>query len=127
MYYDLGAVLGKGQFGITRTAKDRKTGVAYACKTILKTKLPTEEDKEDAKREVQILWHLKGHPNVVSVVGSFEDAKAIHIVMDVCKGGSCSTRSSRGATTPRRTRPPCAGPCCGSSTTCTRSGSCTGT
>ena len=87
MYYDLGAVLGKGQFGITRTAKDRKMGVAYACKTIMKTKLPTEEDKEDAKREVQILWHLKGHPNVVSVVGSFEDAKAIHIVMDVCKGG----------------------------------------
>ena len=27
------------------------------------------------------------HPNVVSVVGSFEDAKSIHIVMDVCKGG----------------------------------------
>ncbi len=37
--YTLGKVLGRGQFGITRLATDKKTGQDFACKSIAKRKL----------------------------------------------------------------------------------------
>jgi calcium-dependent protein kinase len=37
--YTLGKVLGRGQFGTTRLATDRKTGKELACKSIGKRKL----------------------------------------------------------------------------------------
>ena len=37
--YNLGKVLGKGQFGTTRIAISKETGEKYACKTISKRKL----------------------------------------------------------------------------------------
>jgi hypothetical protein len=45
-------VLGKGQFGTTRLATDRKTGQQVACKSISKRKLVSAEDIEDVRRQV---------------------------------------------------------------------------
>ena len=49
-YYTLGPVLGKGAFGTVYQAVDKKTGVAYACKSISKAKLVCKEDIEDVQR-----------------------------------------------------------------------------
>ncbi len=57
-------MLGKGQFGTTRLATDKKTGELLACKSISKRKLTTADDIADVQREVQIMHHLAGHPNV---------------------------------------------------------------
>lgn len=38
-FYQIGKELGKGQFGTTRLATHKKSGIAYACKTINKAKL----------------------------------------------------------------------------------------
>lgn len=53
-HYELGKVLGKGQFGITRLAIDKRTGEKLACKTISKRKLVNPDDIEDVRREVQV-------------------------------------------------------------------------
>ena len=37
--YTLGKVLGRGQFGTTRLAEDKKSGKVLACKSIAKRKL----------------------------------------------------------------------------------------
>ena len=42
--------------------------------------LRTREDVDDVKREVQIMHHLKGHPNIVTLVGAFEDKHSVHLV-----------------------------------------------
>jgi serine/threonine protein kinase len=63
-------VLGKGQFGTTRLATDKKTGEVLACKSISKRKLNTADDIADVQREVQIMHHLAGHPNVSDLVCS---------------------------------------------------------
>jgi hypothetical protein len=34
-------------------------------------------------REVQILHHLTGHPNVVQIIGVYEDTQYVHICMEV--------------------------------------------
>jgi len=90
--FDFDKILGKGQFGTTRLAKDRATGKEYACKSISKRKLNSKEEIEDVQREVQVLYHLAGHPNVVRVKGVYEDKQYVHIVMEVATGGELFDR-----------------------------------
>jgi calcium-dependent protein kinase len=90
--YELGKVLGKGQFGTTRLATHKKTGEKLACKSISKRKLVTQDDIADVKREIQIMDHLAGHPNVVTYKGVYEDRQNVHIVMELCSGGELFDR-----------------------------------
>ncbi|KAM7262743.1 hypothetical protein ACFE04_000426 [Oxalis oulophora] len=90
--YSLGRKLGQGQFGTTFLCIEKATGKEFACKSIAKRKLTTEEDVQDVRREIQILHHLEGHPNVIKIVGSYEDAVAVHVVMELCAGGELFDR-----------------------------------
>jgi calcium-dependent protein kinase len=93
--YSLGRKLGQGQFGTTYLCVDRATGAERACKSIAKRKLVTDEDVEDVRREIQIMHHLAGHPNVITIVGAYEDAVAVHVVMELCAGGELFDRIVR--------------------------------
>ena len=90
--YSLGRRLGQGQFGTTYLCVERSTGKEFACKSILKRKLVTDDDVEDVRREIQIMYHLAGHPNVISIRGAYEDAVAVHLVMELCAGGELFDR-----------------------------------
>lgn len=91
-YYSFGRKLGQGQFGTTFLCVEKSTGKEYACKSIAKRKLLTDEDVEDVRREIQIMHHLAGHPNVISIKGAYEDAVAVHVVMELCAGGELFDR-----------------------------------
>ena len=65
--YELGDVLGEGQFGLVRKAAHRGTRKLFACKSISKTQLRFLEEIEDVRREVQIMQHLAGLPHIVRV------------------------------------------------------------
>ncbi|CAN8237270.1 unnamed protein product [Cochlearia groenlandica] len=91
-FYSLGRKLGQGQFGTTYLCVEKKTGKEFACKSIAKRKLLTDEDVEDVRREVQIMHHLAGHKNVISIKGAYEDVVAVHLVMDCCAGGELFDR-----------------------------------
>ncbi|KAK6147342.1 hypothetical protein DH2020_018254 [Rehmannia glutinosa] len=82
----------QGQFGTTFLCVEKETNKEFACKSIAKRKLTTEEDVEDVRREIQIMHHLAGHPNVISIVGAYEDAVAVHVVMELCTGGELFDR-----------------------------------
>ncbi|KAL3642770.1 Calcium-dependent protein kinase 20 [Castilleja foliolosa] len=90
--YSLGRKLGQGQFGTTFLCMEKGANTEFACKSIAKRKLTTEEDVEDVRREIQIMHHLAGHPNVISIVGAYEDAVAVHVVMELCSGGELFDR-----------------------------------
>ncbi|KAG2332447.1 hypothetical protein Bca4012_017954 [Brassica carinata] len=90
--YSVGRKLGQGQFGTTFLCVDKKTNKELACKTIAKRKLTTPEDIEDVRREIQIMHHLSGHPNVIQIVGAYEDAVGVHVVMEICAGGELFDR-----------------------------------
>ena len=85
--YLIGRILGQGQFGVTTLGKSKQDGRRVACKTISKLKLVTDADLQDIKREIQILRHLSGHPNIVQFFGAYEDIRNVHIVMELCDGG----------------------------------------
>ncbi|GAV81807.1 Pkinase domain-containing protein/EF_hand_5 domain-containing protein [Cephalotus follicularis] len=90
--YDLGRKLGQGQFGTTYLCTEISTGVEYACKSISKRKLISKEDVEDVRREIQIMHHLAGHKNIVTIKGAYEDSLYVHIVMELCAGGELFDR-----------------------------------
>lgn len=94
-YYNLGPKLGHGQFGTTFICIERATGKEFACKSIAKRKLLTKCDIEDVRREVEIMHHLSGHPNVVSIQGAYEDSVAVHLVMELCAGGELFDRITK--------------------------------
>ncbi|GLT88409.1 hypothetical protein SLE2022_064360 [Rubroshorea leprosula] len=91
-YYNLGKKLGHGQFGTTFLCVEKGTGKEYACKSIAKRKLITADDVDDVKREIQIMHHLAGHPNVISIRAAYEDSVAVHVVMELCSGGELFDR-----------------------------------
>ncbi|CAL0334133.1 unnamed protein product [Lupinus luteus] len=90
--YQLGDELGRGEFGVTHRCVDLKSGEIFACKKISKTKLRTEIDIDDVKREVEIMRHLPKHPNIVSFREAYEDRDAVYLVMELCEGGELFDR-----------------------------------
>ncbi|KNA09420.1 hypothetical protein SOVF_153730 [Spinacia oleracea] len=91
-FYSLGKKLGHGQFGTTFLCVEKTTGNEYACKSIAKRKLINKEDVDDVRREIQIMHHLKGNPNVITIKDAYEDGVAIHVVMELCAGGELFDR-----------------------------------
>ncbi|KAJ0765675.1 putative protein kinase CAMK-CDPK family [Helianthus annuus] len=91
-HYTMGKELGRGQFGVTYSCTQNSTGVTYACKSISKKKLITKSDKEDMRREIQIMQHLSGQNNIVEFKGAYEDKQSVHLVMEVCEGGELFDR-----------------------------------
>ncbi|GJU70420.1 calcium-dependent protein kinase 26-like protein [Tanacetum coccineum] len=51
-----------------------------------------DDDVEDVRKEVEIMHHLSGHPNVVSIKGAYEDSYDVHLVMELCCGGEIFER-----------------------------------
>ncbi|KAG0479147.1 hypothetical protein HPP92_013866 [Vanilla planifolia] len=90
--YSIGKELGRGQFGVTHLCTNKATGQQFACKTIAKRKLTNAEDIEDVRREVQIMHHLTGQPNIVELKGAYEDKHSVHLVMELCAGGELFDR-----------------------------------
>ncbi|KAI3706667.1 hypothetical protein L6452_24564 [Arctium lappa] len=91
-HYDLGRELGRGEFGVTYLCTDYDTGERLACKSISKKKLRTAVDVDDVRREVEIMRHFPKHPNIVTLRDTYEDAGAVHIVMELCEGGELFDR-----------------------------------
>ncbi|KAJ6684704.1 SERINE/THREONINE-PROTEIN KINASE [Salix purpurea] len=90
--YDLDKELGRGQFGTTYLCTEKATRRKYACKSISRGKLVTERDIEYVRREILILQHLAGQPNIVEFRGAYEDKENLHVVMELCSGGELFDR-----------------------------------
>ncbi|KAG1368313.1 calcium-dependent protein kinase 19 [Cocos nucifera] len=91
-FYTLGKELGRGQFGVTYLCTEMATGKRYACKSISKRKLSSVNDREDIRREVQIMQHLTGQANIVEFKGAYEDRHSVNLVMELCEGGELFDR-----------------------------------
>lgn len=87
--YDFGLELGRGKFGVVRICKSKATGEELACKTIPKN------TEENVYKEIEIMQHLSGHPNIVTLLAVYEDEEYLHLVMELCTGGRLTDEMSR--------------------------------
>ncbi|KAG4171805.1 hypothetical protein ERO13_A12G232700v2 [Gossypium hirsutum] len=90
--YVFGRELGRGQFGVTYLVTHKETNQQFACKSIATRKLINRDDIEDVRREVQIMYHLTGHRNIVELKGAYEDRHSVNLIMELCAGGELFDR-----------------------------------
>ena len=71
------------QFGVVSLALDKRTGKHYAIKSINKRSsgAPFNTFCKDVRNEVEIMFHLGGHDNIVQLHEVYEDNDAIHLIM----------------------------------------------
>uniref|UniRef100_A0A6T7UYB7 Protein kinase domain-containing protein n=1 Tax=Pyramimonas obovata TaxID=1411642 RepID=A0A6T7UYB7_9CHLO len=103
--YELGQVLGKGSFGVVRLGRSRTTKQLCAIKSL--PKLPPMASRQaDGEAslsmyltklvdEVDTMVTLSSSPESVHYFGSYEDDTHLHIVMEVCRGGTVQDRLKR--------------------------------
>lgn len=84
-HYILQRVLGRGGFGTVWKAKARRTGQLRAVKS-----LQPELLRADCP-ELQI-WPRLDHPSIVALYEGFRDAQGLHLVMEICAGGSLARK-----------------------------------
>jgi len=77
--------LGEGSYAVVFKAKEKKTGAFFAMKRL------NYEPKEDrfVSREIKSMKKLRGHPNIVQLLGVYMDYKE-HLIlqMELCSGGN---------------------------------------
>jgi serine/threonine protein kinase len=101
--YVVGEEIGRGRFGVVRRCYSVATGEALAVKSTPKAPLRDKADPLDlalAEEEPKVHFLASAppcSPHVVALHAAFEDAHAVHLVVDLCDGGDLfSLISARG-------------------------------
>ncbi|XP_052045174.1 serine/threonine-protein kinase DCLK3 [Apodemus sylvaticus] len=83
-HYDIGRVIGDGNFATVKECRHRETKQAYAMKIIDKSQLKGREDIVDS--EILIIQSLF-HPNIVKLHEVYEAEAEIYLIMEYVQGG----------------------------------------
>jgi len=85
--YELGATLGRGNYGLVKLAVNRDTGEQYAVKIVKKEVLEDSSVANvDIKREIAIMKALD-HRNIVALSDVLYSPKRVFMVMELVRGG----------------------------------------
>jgi calcium-dependent protein kinase len=80
--------LGKGSYGSVMKGTHRSTGLTRAVKVISKSQM---KNLTRFQQEIAIM-KMMDHPNIVKLYETFQDAKNIYLVMELCGGGELFDR-----------------------------------
>ena len=97
--YTLGRILGAGSFGVVKEAIHSETGKRYAVKSIPKAPKngkPTPRYLLKLQCEVDSMGQLGASLDAVYLRDVFEDDTSVHLVMELCEGGSVLDRLKDG-------------------------------
>lgn len=97
-----GPPLGTGAFAVTHRALHRATGEHCACKSVDKAHAreaaaggggaaaarSSDGSSGHGAHEARALRSLSGHPHIIALEDAFEDEAHVHLVMELCEGGS---------------------------------------
>ena len=88
-FYDIKDTLGKGKFGLVKSAIHKKTGKNVAVKVMSKGDMNVQ-DIELQRREIEILKMCQ-HPHIIRLLDLFENQDYIYIIMERLDGGDLFT------------------------------------
>ncbi|CAD8093543.1 unnamed protein product [Paramecium primaurelia] len=86
--FDHKKLLGQGTYGQVVKAKLKGSKQQRAIKIIPKNKV---RNPERFRREIEIMRNLD-HPNIIKLFETFEDARNVYLVMELCEGGELFDR-----------------------------------
>ncbi|KAK5650851.1 hypothetical protein RI129_001880 [Pyrocoelia pectoralis] len=82
--YNVGRMIGDGNFAVVRLCIEKSTNLAYALKIIDKSKCKGKEDM--VENEVRILRKLN-HPNIMRLIDEQDTKPMLYLVCELVKGG----------------------------------------
>ena len=97
--YTLGPVLGAGSFGVVRECTEKSTRRRYAVKSIPKQPKNGKSTPRyllKLQTEVDAMDQLGASLDAVYLKDVFEDDVSVHLVMELCEGGSVLERLKEG-------------------------------
>jgi len=83
-FYDLSSNLGKGQFGVVKLARHKKSKNQVAIKTITKANMKPIEVFQQ-RREIEVLKMCQ-HQNIIKLIDLFESSENYFIVLEYMQG-----------------------------------------
>jgi len=86
--------MGEGAYGKVHECINRHTRCTVACKSMDKSKI----HRLDHLRHEVYLLSTMDHPNIIKMVGCYEDAEQVHIITDKYDGGELFDRIVKNAT-----------------------------
>ncbi|WVZ92744.1 hypothetical protein U9M48_038788 [Paspalum notatum var. saurae] len=92
--YELGRVLGHGNFGRVHAARDLRTGRAVAVKVLVKDKVIRAGMMEQIKREIGVMKRVS-HPNIVELHEVMATRSKIYLALELVRGGELFARIVR--------------------------------
>lgn len=92
--YELGRVLGHGNFGRVHAARDLRTGRAVAVKVLDKDKMLRTGMMEQIKREIAVMKRVS-HPNIVELHEVMATRSKIYLALELVRGGELFARIVR--------------------------------
>lgn len=93
--YEVGRVLGQGNFAKVYHGRDLKSGQSVAVKVINKEKIVITDMVNQTKREISVMGLIK-HPNVVQLYEVMATKSKIFLVMEYVKGGELFNKVAKG-------------------------------
>ncbi|KRW98548.1 Protein kinase-like domain [Pseudocohnilembus persalinus] len=82
--------LGKGSFGEVLKVNCKLNGQIYALKMMEKSVIEQRERIKQVKQELEIMYALN-HPNIIKLLGHFEDAEKLYMVQEIAFGGDLNS------------------------------------
>ncbi|KAK2165243.1 hypothetical protein LSH36_53g07060 [Paralvinella palmiformis] len=82
--YDIGKIIGEGNFATVKECVNKKSKVTYALKIISKDKCCGKEQM--IKNEVSILRSLR-HANIIQLIEDYDTNDSLYMVMELVTGG----------------------------------------
>ncbi|CAG9862889.1 unnamed protein product [Phyllotreta striolata] len=84
--FEIGHRLGRGKFGRVFIARERKTGLIVAMKTLHKKEIVRGRVERQVMQEIEIQSHLK-HPNILELMTYFHDSHRIYLILEFAAKG----------------------------------------
>ncbi|OMJ29091.1 Mitosis inhibitor protein kinase wee1 [Smittium culicis] len=85
--YDEIMILGKGNFSTVLLTRNLEDGKTSALKKTSRS-FTGRRDRIRKLNEVEILWRLKNHPNIIDIYSSWEQFGFLYINYELCEHGS---------------------------------------
>ncbi|CAI0475614.1 unnamed protein product [Linum tenue] len=83
--YQVCEEIGQGRFGVITWCLSPTKNSFFACKTIDKSLLADQVDRDCLEKEPKVMLFLPPHPNILQIHDAFDSDDSLTLILDLCE------------------------------------------